>query len=157
MQVLVQYLYLNIIYYHGCQVRQGCITSLILNQHSNNLKDYLKYRIRMIDKEPFIKALKLAINHLHSLSQAYNNLNTTNILVNEVTIPVLIDFNSSYQICEKLTTSRGTKGWIDEDIGNYTTSETHYNISALGKIHAQLYEPTFEDQLAWYVLQNDSH
>lgn len=50
----------------------------------------------MIDKEPFIKALKLAINHLHSLSQAYNNLNTTNILVNEVTIPVLIDFNSSY-------------------------------------------------------------
>jgi serine/threonine protein kinase len=104
-----------------------------------------------IDREPFMEALESAIHHLHSLGWAHNDLNPGNILVNEAGMPVPIDFGSSHQNGKKLTTSPGTKGWIDENI-NYTTSEKRHDISALCKIRAWLDEPTIKDQLALCVL-----
>lgn len=59
--------------------------------------------------------------------------------------PVLIDFGSSHEVGKKLTTSRGTKGWIDGDMNDYTMSEKRHDISALGKIWEWLDKPTFED------------
>lgn len=79
-------------------------------------------------------ALESAIYHLHSLGWAHNDLNPGNILVNEAGMPVLIDFGSSHKFGKQLTTSRGTKGWIDRDMKDYTTSEKRHDTSALWKI-----------------------
>jgi serine/threonine protein kinase len=111
-----------------------------------------QHGIRTIDKEPFIEALESVIHHLHSLGWAHNDLNPGNIPVNEAGMPVLIDFISSHLIGKKLTNRRGTKGWIDEDIKDYTTSKKRHDISALCKIRAWLDEPTIKDQLALCVL-----
>lgn len=59
-------------------------------------------------------------------------------------MPILIDFGSSHEIGKKLSTSRGTKGWIDEDMTKCTTSEKRHDIYALGRIRKWLNEPTFE-------------
>ncbi|KAF2452746.1 kinase-like domain-containing protein [Lineolata rhizophorae] len=145
MQVLSQHPHPNIITYHGCRVRQARISGLVLDRHPKNLIDYVKHGIGTVDKGPFMEAFESAINHLHSLGWAHNDLNPGTILVNEAGMPVLIDFGSSHEIGKKLTTSRGTKGWIDEDMKDYTTSERRHDISALDKIRSWLDKPTFED------------
>ncbi|PNY29104.1 MAP kinase kinase kinase win1 [Tolypocladium capitatum] len=81
---------------------------------------------------------------LDSLGWAHNDLNPGNILVNEVGMPVLIGFGSSHEVGIRLTTSRGTKGCIDVDMKDYTTSEKRHDISALAKIRVRLNKPTFE-------------
>ncbi|KAK0111133.1 hypothetical protein ONS95_001509 [Cadophora gregata] len=95
--------------------------------------------------EPFLEALESAIHHLHSLNWAHNDLNPRNILVNEAGMPVLIDFGSSHEIGKKLTTSRGTKGWIDGDMKDYTTSEKRYDTPALAKIRVWLDKQVSDD------------
>ncbi|KAH6700696.1 kinase-like domain-containing protein [Leptodontidium sp. MPI-SDFR-AT-0119] len=145
MQVLSQHPHPNIIRYYGCQVRRGRITGLVLDRHPNDLTEYLKHEIGTIDREPFMEALESAIHHLHSLDWAHNDLNPRNILVNEAGMPVLIDFGSCHEIGKKLTTSRGTKGWIDEDMKDYTTSEKRHDTSALAKIRVWLDKPIFEN------------
>ncbi|KAL7922789.1 kinase-like domain-containing protein [Trichoderma austrokoningii] len=105
----------SIVRYHGCRVQRDYITGLS------------------------------AIDHLHHFGWAPNDLNPSNILVAEDTRPVVIDFGSAHKIGEKLRSSRGTKGWIDYDMKDYTTSETRHDTSALTKLHTWLHDPTFED------------
>lgn len=92
-----------------------------------------------------MKALEGGIHHLRLLGWAHNDLNPGNVLVNETGMPILIDFGSSHPIGAKLTFSRGTKGWIDEDMKDYTMSEKRHDISALCKIRSWLDAPIFED------------
>ncbi|KAK8872264.1 kinase-like domain-containing protein [Apiospora arundinis] len=102
----------NIVGYHGCHLRRGYITGLVLDRHLNNLNCYLKSGCALQNKQLFIESLKMAIYHLHSLGWAHNDLNPSNILVAEDQRPILIDFDSARRIGERLSTSRGTKGWI---------------------------------------------
>jgi len=145
MEFLTQHPHPHIIRYHGCRVRRGRITGIVLDRHSNDMRDYLKHDIGTLDKKVFMEALELAIHHLHSLGWAHNDLNPGNVLVNQAGMPILIDFGSSHPIGAKLSTSRGTKGWMDEDMKDYTTSEKRHDISALLKIRAWLDKPTFQD------------
>ncbi|KAI0442373.1 kinase-like domain-containing protein [Xylaria telfairii] len=96
------------------------------------------------EKKLFIESLESAIHHLHSLGWAHNDLNPTNVLVAEDQKPILIGFGSARRLGEKLSTSRGTKGWIDCEMKDYTTSETRHDTSALAKLRAWLDNPTFE-------------
>ncbi|KAK4070740.1 hypothetical protein Trihar35433_5207 [Trichoderma harzianum] len=135
----------NIVGYHGCHVRRGYITGLVLDRHPHDLNDFLKSGQTIQDKELFMESLRSAIHHLHTLGWAHNDLNPSNVLVAEDVRPILIDFGSSRRIGEKLSTSRGTKGWIDCEMMDYTTSETHHDTFALSKICTWLSDPTFED------------
>ena len=145
MEVLSRHPHPNIICYYGCQVRRGRVTGLVLDRHPADLTNYLKNGMGTVDKEPFMEALESAVHHLHSLGLAHNDLNPKNILVNEARMPVLIDLGSCHEVGRNLTTSRGTKGWIDEDMKDYTTSEKRHDIYALAKIRAWLDKPAFED------------
>ncbi|XWW99204.1 hypothetical protein V2A60_007213 [Cordyceps javanica] len=145
MEVLRRRPHPNIVGYHGCHVRRGYITGLVLDRHPDNLSSYLKGGRAIQDKKLFIESLESAIHHLHSLGWAHNDLNPTNVLVAEDMRPILIDFGSARRIGDKLSTSRGTKGWIDCEMKDYTTSETRHDTLALAKIRAWLDDPIFED------------
>jgi serine/threonine protein kinase len=133
MEMLSHHPHPNIIHYHGCRIRRGRVTGLILDRHPNTLTD-----VGAVDKEPFMHALKSAINHLHSLEWAHNDLKPTNVLVDQAGMPILIDFGSAREIGAKLGTSRGTKGWIDGDLKDYHTSDYRHDLFALEKISAWL-------------------
>ncbi|GAP89015.1 putative serine threonine protein kinase [Rosellinia necatrix] len=135
----------NIVRYYGCHVRRGYLTGLVLERHPYNLASYLKSGHIIQDKGLFMESLESAIHHLHSLGWAHNDLNPTNILVTEDGRPILIDFGSTRRIGDKLSTSRGTKGWIDCEMKDYTTSDTRHDASALTKVRTWLDNPTFED------------
>ncbi|RYP59818.1 hypothetical protein DL769_008376 [Monosporascus sp. CRB-8-3] len=136
MELISEHPHPHIIGYYGYRVRRGRITGLVLDRHPSDLKNYVKHGIGTIDEGPFMEALESPIHHLHPLGWAHNDLNPGNILVDKSGMPVLIDFGSSHEVGKKLTTSRGTKGWIDEDMKDYTTSEKGHDTSALKKIRA---------------------
>lgn len=144
-EMLSQHLHPTIIRYHGCRVRRQRITDLVLDRHPNTLTDYLKNRVGSVDKEAFMQALNSAIHHLHSLAWAHNDLNPSNTLVDEEGMPVLIDFGSAQEIGAKLGTSRGTKGWINEEMKDYHTSDKRHDFFALEKIRTWLNAPIFDD------------
>lgn len=72
LQIISQQPHPGIIGYHGCRVRRGRITGLILDKHPHNLKEYLKDGVGEIDKEAFMAALESAVRHLHFLGLAHN-------------------------------------------------------------------------------------
>ncbi|KAL7619501.1 hypothetical protein AAE478_010041 [Parahypoxylon ruwenzoriense] len=127
----------GIVGYHGCRVRRGVITGLVLDRHVSDLKHYISDHIGPLDKGPFMEALESAIDHLHSLGLAHNDVNPSNILVNTAGMPVLADFDSCRRVGQSLTYSRGTPGWIDKD-DSYDTSETRHDTFAIEKIRTWL-------------------
>lgn len=145
MEVLASQPHPNIVGYHGCHVRRGYITGLVLDRHDNDLCSYLKSGRTIPDNEFFMKSLESAAHHLNSLGWAHNDLNPTNVLVAEDMRPILIDFGSARRMGDTLSTSRGTKGWIDCEMKDYTTSVIHHDTSALAKIRAWIERPVFED------------
>ncbi|KAG7126049.1 Serine/threonine-protein kinase/endoribonuclease IRE2 like [Verticillium longisporum] len=149
MELLSQHPHPNIIRYHGCRSRRGYLTGIVLDHYSHNLKDYLKNGTGTLNKKMFMNALESAFHHLHSLGWAHNDLNPTNVLVDDSEagggLPVLIDFGSAQEVGGLLGTSRGTSGWIEGRIEDYTTSRKEHDVFALEKIRVWLNNPTFDD------------
>lgn len=145
MEMMSKHPHPNIVKYHGCRVRRGRITGLVLDWHANTLFDYVTNNIESLDKERFMQALESAIHHLHSLGWAHNDLQPHNIMVSEGGMPVLIDFGSAREVGAKLGTSRGTQAWIDKQMKDYHTSDKSHDISALEKVRKWLDAPTFDD------------
>ena len=133
----------GIIRYHGCHVRRGRITGLVLDRHEYDLKGYLRENVGHIDKEVFMAALESAVRHLHSMGLAHNDINPRNILINAAGMPVLVDFGSCRKVGEKLGSTRGTPGWVEGPMEEYTTSEERHDTFAIGKIRDWLDNPTF--------------
>lgn len=127
----------GIIRYHGCRVRRGRITGLVLDKYEHNLHQYVSEGLgTAIDTDAFMAALEAAVRHLHSsaLGVAHNDLNPHNVLLNADSMPVVADFGSCRRVGEKLGTTRGTPGWIEGDVADYTTSEVRHDVFALGRI-----------------------
>lgn len=127
----------NIVKFHGCRVRRGRITGLVIDKYEDNLTEYLKEG-HTIDKERVLGCLQSALEHLYSLGLAHNDVNPANIMMDsEAGEPILVDFGSCHGIGEKMTSSRGTPGWTEE-WDDYTTSKASHDISAVDKIRLWL-------------------
>ncbi len=130
----------NVVRFHGCRVHRGRITGLLLARYEENLRQFLGEG-KTVDKERILNGLQSAIRHLHSLGLAHNDINPTNIMVDEKSgEPVLIDFGSCHKIGDKMTASRGTPGWT-EDGDDYILSKESHDVSALEKIRLWLDKP----------------
>ncbi|KAK2595515.1 hypothetical protein QQS21_006790 [Conoideocrella luteorostrata] len=145
MEIICHYPHPNIIQYHGCRVRRGRITGIVLDRHPHTLNDYLKSEIGSVDKKPFMQAITSAISHMHSFGWAHNDLNPGNIMVDKDGMPVLIDFGSAREVGAKLGTSRGTKGWIEGEMKDYHTSDKAHDLFAIDKLRMWLDNPTFDN------------
>jgi hypothetical protein len=137
LEELSQHPHPNLIRYHGCRVARGHITGLVLDRHPHDLQIHVKHGYEL-DKALFMAALESVILHLHGLGWAHNDLTPTNVLVSEAGMPVLIDFSGCQKLGTKLVHIRGTKGWIEGEVGDHNTSEAGHDTFALGKIRVWL-------------------
>jgi tRNA A-37 threonylcarbamoyl transferase component Bud32 len=80
-------------------------------------------------KFKFIEAFESAVDYLHSLALAHNDINLDNIIVKDGT-PVPIDFGSTQPFGKRLQ-SLGTKGWYEE---LFFTSEKKHDTYSLSKL-----------------------
>ena len=132
----------NIVRYHGIRVRRGRVTGLVLDRHERTLLSHLEAGLELANT-PFMRALEAAVDHLHSLGLAHNDINPENIMVNKRWQPVLIDFGSCRPFGERLMTA-GTPGWTDEKDDRPMWSEQKHDFFALDRVRDWLKNPTFE-------------
>jgi serine/threonine protein kinase len=83
LELILQHPHPNIIRYHGCRVRRNRITGLVMDKYEDDL-DFVEMRPDLfkgkIDKELIMSGVASAIEHLHSLGLAHNDLNPSNIM-----------------------------------------------------------------------------
>jgi serine/threonine protein kinase len=124
----------NIIGYYGCRVRRGRITAIVLERLEKTLTQCaLTPYLQELDQDRFLKALESAVDHLHSLGLAHNDINPDNIMIRNGA-PVLIDFGSCQPVGKPLQ-SLGTEGWYEEV---FFTSEKKHGIYSLTKLREWL-------------------
>lgn len=72
----------NIVAYYGCRVRRGRITALFLEKLDQTLTQYSSTpAFQQLDQIKFVEALMSAVDALHSLGLAHNDINPHNIMV----------------------------------------------------------------------------
>jgi serine/threonine protein kinase len=120
----------NIDSYHGCLIERGRIVGFVLDRYPLTLEERLKHSAEKIDIETCMNKIVSAVNHLHSLGLAHNDLTPMNIMVDKNDSPVLTDFGSCGPFGARLITA-GTPGLIDED---YIISGVPFDRHALMKI-----------------------
>jgi serine/threonine protein kinase len=124
----------NIVKYHGCRVRRGRITAIVLEHHDQTLMEYASTpAFQQIEKVKFLEALESAVYSLHALGLAHNDINPYNIMIKEG-MPILIDFGSCQPFGKRLQ-SLGTHGWFEE---LFFTSEKKHDIYSLEKLRQWL-------------------
>ncbi|KAJ4248759.1 hypothetical protein NW762_012597 [Fusarium torreyae] len=127
----------NIVGYHGCRVKRGRITSIVLERLEQTLQQYSNSsEFEKLDKPKFLEALESAVDYIHSLGLAHNDNNPHNIMVNDG-MPVLIDFGSCQPIRKQLQ-SLGTDGWYGE---LFFTSEKKHDTFSLNKLRGWIQNP----------------
>ncbi|POR36134.1 Uncharacterized protein TPAR_03658 [Tolypocladium paradoxum] len=127
----------NIVRYHGCRVRRGRITAIVLERLDQTLMQYAATpAFEQLDKSKFIEALESAVDYIHSLGLAHNDINPDNIMVRDG-MPVLIDFGSCQPYGKRLQ-SLGTQGWYEE---LFYTSEKKHDEYSLGILREWLQKP----------------
>ncbi|WPH04659.1 serine/threonine-protein kinase-like protein [Acrodontium crateriforme] len=124
----------NIARYHGCLIERGRIVGIAFDRLSRNLFDRVKQHDTPFDGAVCMASITSAVEYIHSLGLAHNDLNPSNIMLDEADTAFIIDFGSCRPEGEDLITT-GTHGWIDED---FTTSAQDHDYIALRKIKAWL-------------------
>ncbi|KAK0887027.1 hypothetical protein LTS16_027040, partial [Friedmanniomyces endolithicus] len=89
-----------------------------------------------IDLDRFECQCRDAIDYIHSLGLAHNDLNPSNIALDRNNDPVIIDWGSCKEFGELLL-SAGTPGWIEDE---FDVSRKEHDLYALDKIMAWMRE-----------------
>ncbi|KAK3356866.1 hypothetical protein B0T25DRAFT_566200 [Lasiosphaeria hispida] len=133
----------NIVRYHGCRVRRGFITGLVLDRVPFNtlLERSAVGGIKDIDKGPFMAALESAVDHLHRVvGIAHNDIQPQNIMIGPAGTPVLIDLNWAGKIGHRNLLPGGIPLWQDEK-RNPRVSQKRHDLYSLAKIRWWLDHP----------------
>ncbi|KAL6859883.1 hypothetical protein ACO1O0_003907 [Amphichorda felina] len=127
----------NIVRYYGCRLRRGRITSVLLERHDMTLQQYVfEPRLGELDKDKFCQGVESAVQYLHGLGLAHNDIDPNNIMIKDDQ-PILIDFGSCQPVGKRLQ-SMGTPGWCD---GDSHTSEKKRDTFSLGKLREWIQNP----------------
>lgn len=132
----------NIIRYHGCRVRRDRITAIVLERLDQTLTQCASASlIQGLDQDRFLQALESAVEHLHALGFAHNDIDPDNIMVKNGH-PIVIDFGSCQPFGKRLQ-SVGTQGWYEE---LFFTSEKRHDLYSLMKLREWFHAQKHRDQ-----------
>ncbi|KAL5093687.1 hypothetical protein Trisim1_010417 [Trichoderma cf. simile WF8] len=85
----------------------------------------------LVDKNRIMYGLRAAVDHLHSIGWAHNDINPANIMLGEEGEPKLIDFGSCQPVGHHLM-SCGTPGWHKDAFHLSNTAHDDYGLELLG-------------------------
>ena len=117
----------NIAEYLGCQVSQERITGICFAKYHRTLMQavnptcYMKRKSRDIRRETkdyshILQGVESGIRHLHSLGLIHNDINPSNIMLDDNGIAIIIDFGSCRREGEGLDDVGRTYEWYDESV-----------------------------------------
>lgn len=132
----------NIVRYYGCRTRRGRICAIVLEELEQTLTQFTSSpEFDTLDKTNFADGVESAIEYLHLLGLAHNDLNPDNVMIkrgkDDEIQPVLIDFESCQPYGKPLD-SLGTVGWYDKP---FFHSELEHDTFSLAKLRRWLEKP----------------
>ncbi|KAI0101382.1 kinase-like domain-containing protein [Nemania sp. FL0031] len=141
METLSQNPHPNIIRYYGCRIKRGRITGILVEEHPRTLEQFsLDPDFQELDHAAFLAAFESAVDHLHGLGLAHNDINPYNIMVSESHQPVLIDFGSCQPFGKAVLTG-ATPGWCEERYEReFRKSEKAHDAFALARLRQWMKE-----------------
>ncbi|KAG6122372.1 hypothetical protein E4U13_002530 [Claviceps humidiphila] len=142
----------NIVEYRGCVVTDGRVSGLCLAKYKETLEERMKVGTPF-DKDIFLDGIERGIRHLHSLDIVHNDINPSNIMLDELDRPVIIDFDGWQKNGQKLGTKKGTPGWRIEGAKYVRFENDFYGLS---KIREFLRDPSSRDPFAELTSANAS-
>jgi serine/threonine protein kinase len=116
----------NIAHFAGCVVGNNRIIGLALSRYSVELGDRIKNNnSRPLNRALCIHGIVAGLKHLHSLGLAHNDLNLSNIMLNEQDVPKIIDYGSCKPFGDPLYEG-GTPGWNEnfDSVSSLRNDET---------------------------------
>ncbi|KAF7336543.1 Protein kinase domain-containing protein [Mycena sanguinolenta] len=91
------------------------VLGLCFERYERNLSSAVEAKV-VFDPVAVIDGLRRGLQHLHSLRYAHNDINPTNIMLDNNALPVIIDFDSCRRLGEELEKA-GTPDWDhDRDV-----------------------------------------
>ncbi|KAI0557059.1 Protein kinase domain containing protein [Gracilaria domingensis] len=123
----------NIAKYHGCEVKNGRIVALFFQRYEITLHDLVEASPGQVDKHRCLRELSSAVDHLHRLGYAHNDLNPRNIMYDDNGTAIIIDFDSSRQIGHKLGNKRGTQMFYDKSSYVSVAENDYYSLRMIDK------------------------
>ncbi len=101
----------NILKLEGCLVKNGRLQALLVKRYPTDLGDRVEDKKREpLDKVACFKGIVAGVRHLLGLGVVHNDINPSNILLDEEDLPVVGDFGGCKRFGER-PTERGTPGW----------------------------------------------
>ncbi|KAI1313957.1 kinase-like domain-containing protein [Xylaria venustula] len=129
-EVLMKYPHPNVATYFGCIAKDGRVGGLCFTKYPRTLSE----RMRMpmpFDVQRCQQGIREAVEHMHQHGLIHNDLNPTNIMIDDNDNPVIIDFDSCKPEGAELGLKAGTHGWTKDD-SKYAVREN--DLYALEKI-----------------------
>ena len=124
----------NVVKLEGCLVKNGRIVGLLLKRYPVTLSDQVEGDdSKPLDKASCFRGIVAGVKHLHSLGMAHNDINPSNVMLDEEDRPVIVDLGSCKPFGEKLNEG-GTPGWndgFDEDVS--TASNDRIGLTKVGE------------------------
>ncbi|KIJ41824.1 hypothetical protein M422DRAFT_171794 [Sphaerobolus stellatus SS14] len=104
----------NIVKYYGCVRKGPYIGGICLQRYVCDLAEILREKVPGDTKPPFdpesvICDIEAGLKHIHALGIVHDDINPSNIMLDEDGRAVIIDFNTAGE--PGPTESRGTPGW----------------------------------------------
>lgn len=100
----------NIVQYYGCVVKDGRIAQLCLKRYFCSLADYAQHRLTDAQREKFFLGVSSAVQHLHALGLAHNDISTQNVCIDADGNPAIVDFDSCLPFGQRLMKGSSADG-----------------------------------------------
>jgi serine/threonine protein kinase len=126
----------NLIHLKGFVIRDNRIIGIASKRYHTTMQELvLKRNNHPIDKEVCLRGIASGIEYIHSLGLAHNDINPSNIVMDEDSShPIIIDLGSC-RTFSKLLLEGGTPGWND---GFFDTSDRWNDLIGLAKVNQWL-------------------
>ena len=134
-EIVKQYPHPNICHYYGC-IRDGQeLTAICLRKYKLSLCDAVRSGAPL-DRDVIVSGIAKGLQFLHdTLGLVHNDINPTNIMLNDQGHPVIIDFDSCASIGKDMDRRKGsTFGWVREPEPRICTVESdEYALSLIAQ------------------------
>ena len=134
-EIIKQYPHPNICHYYGC-IRNGQdLTAICLRKYKCSLRDAVRGGAP-VDRDVIVSGIAKGLQFLHdTIGLVHNDINPSNIMLDDQGHPVIIDFDSCAPIGQDMDGRKtGTFGWVRKPEPRICTVESDdYALSLIGQ------------------------
>jgi len=141
-EILKDHPHQNICAYYGCVRNGDYVTAICLKKYGRSLQEAVWKGDRTLDHAAILAGISKGLRFLHeTLGLVHNDINPSNIMLDDVGEAVIIDFDSCMPIGQDIGYRKGgTPGWTSESQGKIAVPENDlYGLSLVSKFIEESY------------------